>query len=77
MEITVKMSDLEFMEFQAYRTERKLFAAEEEKLHAKMEIMAKKVCWALEQDTKRPDRVKIVDQEHAAELLEMAKDFLA
>ncbi|GAA6455950.1 hypothetical protein K200098A10_25010 [Flavonifractor plautii] len=37
----------------------------------------KKVTWAIEEDPKRPGKVKIVDQEHAAELLELANDYLS
>lgn len=43
----------------------------------KREILAKKTCWAIDADPKKPGKVKIIDQEHAAELLEMAKDYLA
>ena len=43
----------------------------------KMELLAKKTCWAIEKDPKRPGKVKIVDQEHAAELLELANDYLS
>ena len=39
--------------------------------------IAKKTCWAIDEDPKKPGKVKIIDQEHAAELLEMAKDYLA
>ena len=40
------------------------------------EMLANKACWAIEADPKRPGKVKIVDQEHAAELLELAKENL-
>ena len=43
----------------------------------KREMLAKKTCWAIDADPKKPGKVKIIDQEHAAELLEMAKDYLA
>lgn len=43
----------------------------------KREFMAKKTTWAIEKDPKRPGKVKIVDQEHAAELLELANDYLS
>ena len=43
----------------------------------KWEMLAKKTCWAIEADPKRPGKVKIVDQEHAAELLELANDYLS
>ena len=40
-------------------------------------VLANKACWAIEADPKRPGKVKIVDQEHAAELLELANDYLS
>lgn len=43
----------------------------------KMELLAKKTCWTIEKDPKRPGKVKIVDQEYAAELLELANDYLS
>ncbi|MBM6724333.1 hypothetical protein [Pseudoflavonifractor phocaeensis] len=43
----------------------------------KWEILANKACWAIETDPKRPGKVKIVDQEHAAELLGMAYGYMA
>ena len=36
-----------------------------------------KAGWAIDADPKKPGKVKIIDQEHAAELLEMAKDYMA
>lgn len=36
-----------------------------------------KVCWAIGEDQKRPSKTKIIDQEHAAELLALANDYLA
>ena len=43
----------------------------------KWKMLANKACWAIEADPKRPGKVKIVDQEHAAELLELANDYLS
>lgn len=40
-------------------------------------MLEKKTCWAIDEDPKKPGKVKIIDQDHAAELLEMAKDYLA
>ena len=68
MEVTVNMTAEEFMEFVAWRKEQDYY---------KREILAKKTCWAIDADPKKPGKVKIIDQEHAAELLEMAKDYLA
>ena len=72
MEITVKMTVEEFQQFVAWQNEKEL-----DKELNKREILAKKTCWAIDADPKKPGKVKIIDQEHAAELLEMAKDYLA
>ena len=64
MEVTVNMSAEEFLEFVAWKNDRE-------------QILANKACWAIEKDPKRPGKVKIVDQEHAAELLELANDYLS
>ena len=77
MEITVKMTVEEFQQFVAWQKEQDYYEKELNKETGKREIMAKKVTWAIEEDPKRTGKVKIVDQEHAAELLEMAKDYLA
>lgn len=73
MEITVKMTVEEFQQFVAWQKEQDYY----EKELNKREILAKKTCWAIDADPKKPGKVKIIDQEHAAELLEMAKDYLA
>lgn len=73
MEITVKMTVEEFQQFVAWQKEQDYY----EKELDKRQILAKKTCWAIDADPKKPGKVKIIDQEHAAELLEMAKDYLA
>lgn len=73
MEITVKMTVEEFQQFVAWQKEQDYY----EKELNKREILAKKTCWAIDADPKKPGKVKIIDQDHAAELLEMAKDYLA
>lgn len=77
MEISVKMTAEEFLEFTEYQRNRAMYAAKVKKISDKLEYLTKKVCWAIEADAKRPGKVKIADQEHAAELLEQATDFLA
>ena len=81
MEITVKMTVEEFQQFVAWQKEQdyyeKELGKELDKELNKREILAKKTCWAIDADPKKPGKVKIIDQEHAAELLEMAKDYLA
>lgn len=77
MEVTVTMSAEEFLEFMAWKRDRNHYNAEMDARSSKWEIMVKKVTWAIEKDPKRPGKVKIVDQEHAAELLELANDYLS
>ena len=77
MDVTVNMTAEEFLEFMAWKKDRNHYNAEMAARSIKWEIMAKKVTWAIEEDPKRPGKIKIVDQEHAAELLEMAREYLA
>ena len=77
MEVTVKMTAEEFLEFAAWQKDRDYYKSRLDKELNKREILAKKTCWAIDADPKKPGKVKIIDQEHAAELLEMAKDYLA
>lgn len=77
MDVTVNMTAEEFLEFMAWKKDRDAYKSQEEIMRFKLELFAKKVCWAIEADAKRPGKVKIIDQEHAAELLEQAKEFLA
>lgn len=77
MEVTVNMSAEEFLEFMAWQKDRNHYNAEMDAQNRKWEMLANKACWAIEKDPKRPGKVKIVDQEHAAELLELANDYLS
>lgn len=77
MNITVNMTAEEFLEFVAWRKDRDYYKNRLDKELDKREMLAKKTCWAIDADPKKPGKVKIIDQEHAAELLEMAKDYLA
>lgn len=77
MEITVKMTVEEFQQFVAWQKDRDYYKSRLDKELNRRETMAKKTCWAIDEDPKKPGKVKIIDQEHAAELLEMAKDYLA
>lgn len=77
MEVTVNMTAEEFLEFVAWGNDRDYYKSRLDKELNKREILAKKTCWAIDADPKKPGKVKIIDQDHAAELLEMAKDCLA
>lgn len=77
MNITVNMTAEEFLEFVTWGKDRDYYKNRLDKELDKREILAKKTCWAIDADPKKPGKVKIIDQDHAAELLEMAKDYLA
>ena len=77
MEIQVKMTAEEFREFLAWREDKDACDRELRKLDERFEYLHKKVLWALDEDLKRPGKVKIIDQEHAAELVEMSKEWFS
>ncbi len=77
MDVTVTMTAEEFQEFMAWRKDKSHYRSEMDAWSRKWEILANKACWAIEADPKRPGKVKIVDQEHAAELLDLANDYLS
>lgn len=77
MTVTVTMTEEKFLEFMAWKKDLGYYEKELDKEIEKREFMAKKTTWAIEKDPKRPGKVKIVDQEHAVELLELANDYLS
>lgn len=77
MDVTVSMTAEEFLEFMAWRKDHDHHKTEVATINGRLEYLAKKICWAIAEDTKRPGKVKIIDQDHAAELLEQATEFLA
>lgn len=77
MEVNVNMSAEEFQEFMLWKQDRSRYNAYLTEKNRKLEMLANKACWAIGKDPKRPGKVKIVDQEHAAELLELANDCLS
>ena len=77
MDVTVNMTAEEFLEFMAWRKDHDHHKTEVATINGRLEYLAKKICWAIAEDPKRPGKVKIIDQDHAEELLEQAKEFLA
>lgn len=77
MEVNVKMTTDEFLEFMEWTKDKKRYKEEASRIAKRLEVFCKKVCWALESDKKRTGKAKIADQDHADELLEMARKFLA
>ena len=77
VDVAVNMTAAEFLEFMAWKKDHDTHKAEMAAKNSELEFLAKKICWAIDADAKRPGKVKLIDQDHAAELLEQAKEFLA
>jgi len=75
MKVQVEMTAEEFTEFLRYRQDKGCFDADLQEADRKMEYLNKKILWALEPDEKKPEKIKIISQEHAAELVDMAKEW--
>lgn len=56
MEITVKMTVEEFQQFVAWQKEQGYYEKEMDKELNKREILAKKTCWAIDADPKKPGK---------------------
>ena len=77
MKINVEMTSDEFQEFLQWQKDKKIFDREVAEVDRKIEHINNKILWALEPDEKKPGKVKIIDQEHAAELVDMATDWFS
>lgn len=76
MKCYVEMTEEEYGDFLQWRADRAKYDRVLSYMQKKFELMANKATWAIEPDPKKADRCKIVDHDHAMELLEMAKGFL-
>ena len=77
MKIQVEMTAEEFQEFFAWKKDKDCYERELREMDGKFEMLHKKVLWALDEDSKRPGKVKIIDQEQASELVEMSSEWFA
>lgn len=77
MDVTVNMTAEEFQEFVEWRRDRNNYTATMAEWNRQWEKMAEKAGKALAEDPERPGTMKIIDQESAEELLEMARDYLS
>lgn len=77
MDVTVSMTKEEFLEFVQWESEKNRYEAKVRQIRDSLNYMANKVEMAIDEDQKRPGKVKIIDQDHAAELLELANDQLS
>ena len=75
MKIHVEMTADEFQEFMQWKKDKGCYDAELNKADGKIDYIYHKVLWALERDEKKPGKVKIIEQDHAAELVDMAHDY--
>lgn len=77
MKIHVEMTAEEFQEFMRWKKDKGCYDADLNATEGKIEHINNKILWALAPDEKKPGKVKIIDQEHAAELVDMANDWFA
>lgn len=77
MKIQVEMTAEEFQEFMRWKKDEKSYEEDIRAADAKIEYINNKILWALEPDEKKPGKVKIINQEHAAELVDMATDWFS
>lgn len=74
MKIVVEMTSDEFQDFLAWQNDRNTYERELDDQYKKFEPMARKILLSIGQDPKKPNKVKIIDQEHAVELFEIASE---
>ena len=77
MKIQVEMTAEEFQEFMSWRKDKEMYERDLQEMDGKFERLFNKVLWALETNSDRPGKAKIINQEHAAELVEMASDWFS
>lgn len=77
MNIHVEMTAEEFQEFMSWRADKKCYDDDLQKVDAKLEHVFNKILWALETNSTKPGKAKIINQEHAAELVDMATDWFS
>ena len=77
MKIRVEMTADEFQEFMSWQKNKECYEEDLIATEQKLEYVNKKIIWALEPDQMHPDNIKIISQEHAAELVEMATEYFA
>lgn len=76
MKIQVEMTKEEFLEFTQWQDDRNRYQEENAKLCQISRTWAKKIDAAVEPDTKKPGKYRIVDHEHMDDLYLMAGDAL-
>ena len=77
MKIQVEMTTDEFQEFLSWQKNKECYEEDLIATEQKIEYINKKILWTLEAEKKHPGEVKIISQEHAAELVEMATEYFA
>lgn len=74
MKIVVEMNSDEFQDFLAWQKDRNAYEREINERFKRFEPMARKILLSIGQDPKKANTVKIIDQEHAVELFEIASE---
>ena len=77
MKVHVEMNSDELREFLSWQVDRQKYEREVQKCDTKIDHISNKILWALELDEKLPGKVKIIDHDHAVELVGMAQDWFS
>lgn len=77
MDVTLTMTEREFLDFVQWSQDRNKYNAEKAGLTGKLNRFSQEVLWAIGGDPKYPDQIKIIDQKQAAKLLELAEDYFS
>ena len=75
MELTVHMTEEELVEFLEYRKDKEVNQKRIKRLRDDLQMLSRKMGWAVEPDPKKPGKYKIVDQDHMDDLWSMAGDY--
>ena len=75
MTVTVQMTSEEFTEFLNWKREEGYYAKQLKKAMNRTAMLINKVQYAIEPDSKKPNKYKIADHDHADDLFLLCSDF--
>jgi len=76
MEMSVKMTSSEFLEFEEWRKERGRYEIELNRVRGTPEMIASSLSYAVESVEGKTGKFKIVDHEHMGDAWDMIQEFL-
>lgn len=74
MDVTVTMSEYEFMAFMKWKSDKNYYNSKMDCIAREKRNLADQICRAVDYDIEHPGMSKIIDQVQAKKLLEMARE---